>query len=640
MRPHLVLAASLCAWLASYVHAESIAEKVRSRAASSRRRKPALPFAVQPSGDLDAASARDMLTQLQAAAQQSRPETQQQQQQPEHPPGFGSALPDVHGSGVQQPKFDGGAQRRLAWEAAEPSSTLVLRVPLGPLTVTAALVVVSLACVGAAFLWRLTSVPACHCPLCEGEYVLERRLGSGGFGTVFLVREPGETPAATASLLPPAVPPPPTGEQFVLKMIPATDAHQASLAQAEARDLRALRHPGVVRYEQDFLHFTPERLQKHSRLYVCIVMEHCEMDARTFIERLRRRGEVVPEALVLRIGGQLADVLRYCHAHNLVHRDIKSQNVFLTRDGHVRLGDFGLAREMRTHLATHTDAGTDGYKPPEALLGGRRDARAGDVWGLGLFLLELTSRQFIWERPGVAAGETLQSGERATQALVSGIPSQHYSSGLIALVKSCLAAKPQARPTAAQIARSKLLKRGAARALRRAAAAARAGGRGKGSKAGWGKFSWQPQAKQGSRGSGQGWTPVSPTPSGSVEDSPLADGSSSDGRGEAAPWLLEGGRIDLSALAHDPSSSSEDAGGDSGLQPPAADSAGRPMVDAHSGTSSSSAEHVASRHQATAPSSSGKAGEAAAVEAAVSLQAPAPGQGSWQRVTRRRRRRR
>lgn len=70
---------------------------------------------------------------------------------------------------------------------------------------------------------------------------------------------------------------------------------------------------------------------------------------------------------VRRIGAELTLALEHIHRHNVVYRDLKPENALLTADGHVKLTDFGLARNLAPGERTFTHAGTDPYMPPELL---------------------------------------------------------------------------------------------------------------------------------------------------------------------------------------------------------------------------------------------------------------------------------
>lgn len=200
----------------------------------------------------------------------------------------------------------------------------------------------------------------------------------------------------------------------------------------------------------------------------------------------------IPEYLIIRWTTQIAMALKYCHSKGVCHRDIKSQNIFITENDDVRIGDFGLAKSFHKHkpVTLLSDAGTDCYKSPETFLGGKRDARKADIWAVGLVLLELTTNVFTWERKEGCLGArvlpfinnnnnnptptaTNGNNHRTTttggipssmnvptiiENLLSTIPTDIYSSQLRLLIKRCLIPDPDLRPSAEELFRFKLLR--------------------------------------------------------------------------------------------------------------------------------------------------------------------------------------
>lgn len=282
---------------------------------------------------------------------------------------------------------------------------------------------------------------------------------------------------------------------YVLKMIQVSDINDATEAQREARDLRFLRHPRIVKYVDDFLHSTAHGATQEGCLYVCIIMERCKVDLRRYIQKMRRKKAPVPEEVIIRWAAQLVSALKYCHARSICHRDVKSQNIFLatapssnahthstsmaslapsswdtlspedgSKDGgdhskdDVKLGDFGLARTFEKPFTVYTEAGTDCYKSPEAFMGGRRDARKADIWALGLVLIELVSREFTWERPGSLGAQVLHKENGALEKVLALIP-ELYSSSLRLLIRKCLLPNPDERPSAEELFRFRILRR-------------------------------------------------------------------------------------------------------------------------------------------------------------------------------------
>ena len=94
------------------------------------------------------------------------------------------------------------------------------------------------------------------------------------------------------------------------------------------------------------------------------------------------------EAEVIRLGAELCEALEICHGQNIIHRDIKPQNIFIDRYSSFKLGDFGIARKMEGMTSTLSQKGTFGYIAPEVVQGRKYDTRA-DIYSLGLVLYQL-----------------------------------------------------------------------------------------------------------------------------------------------------------------------------------------------------------------------------------------------------------
>jgi serine/threonine protein kinase len=156
----------------------------------------------------------------------------------------------------------------------------------------------------------------------------------------------------------------------------------------EAETIRALSHRNVARLVGSF--------EAYRTFF--LVMEY--LDGATLREIVGDRGPLSEET-VRGIVGQLATALDYVHGRNLVHRDLKPGNVMLTRDGVIKLMDFGLARPDRIDLDVHTETapltvvGTPSYMSPEQLSGELADART-DIYALGCLIYELLSGRTLF----------------------------------------------------------------------------------------------------------------------------------------------------------------------------------------------------------------------------------------------------
>ena len=103
------------------------------------------------------------------------------------------------------------------------------------------------------------------------------------------------------------------------------------------------------------------------------------------------------------IMSQLFNVLHFIHNSKILHRDMKSSNVLITKDGILKLADFGLARALLKGAARYTNrVVTLWYRPPEILLGERNYGPPIDMWGAGCIMCEM------WTRRPIMQGETEQ----------------------------------------------------------------------------------------------------------------------------------------------------------------------------------------------------------------------------------------
>ena len=121
----------------------------------------------------------------------------------------------------------------------------------------------------------------------------------------------------------------------------------------------------------------------------------------------------LPSDMVVRYGTQLADALAHAHERGIVHRDLKSGNVWITPSGRLKLLDFGLSqRVVETNVSEdttkfdggwdeqHAVTGTLAYMAPEILRGQEADPRS-DVWALGVVLYEMATGKAVSREDGV-----------------------------------------------------------------------------------------------------------------------------------------------------------------------------------------------------------------------------------------------
>ncbi|XP_058079058.1 mitogen-activated protein kinase kinase 9-like [Magnolia sinica] len=135
---------------------------------------------------------------------------------------------------------------------------------------------------------------------------------------------------------------------------------------------------------------------------IAIVMEY--MDSGTLESVLHRSG-IFSENALASVSKQVLEGLSYLHSHKIVHRDIKPSNLLLNSKSEIKIADFGVSKIMcRTLDACDSYVGTCAYMSPERFdpdtYGGNYDGYAGDIWSLGLTLLELYIGHFPFLHPG------------------------------------------------------------------------------------------------------------------------------------------------------------------------------------------------------------------------------------------------
>ncbi len=183
-------------------------------------------------------------------------------------------------------------------------------------------------------------------------------------------------------------------KEMSLSMVPPEEQAQAiKNFKIEAKMLSVLSHP----YLPAFTHFFAE----NQRYF--LVMEY--IDGKTLEDLLERNGGPFSEKRVLTWADQLCEVLEYLHSQNppIIFRDMKPGNIMLTRQGYIKLIDFGIARFFRSTSATDTQMlGTPGYAPPEQYGTVQTDERS-DIYALGMTLAHLLTNRFSEQGFGVKA---------------------------------------------------------------------------------------------------------------------------------------------------------------------------------------------------------------------------------------------
>lgn len=209
-----------------------------------------------------------------------------------------------------------------------------------------------------------------------GRYSLERELGRGGMGIVYLAHDVALDRPVAIKLLPPEL---------------ATSSDLRTRFLREARTAAQLSHPHIVPIHA---------VEEHAAL-VFFVMAY--VDGETLGERVRRGGPL-SSTDAMRLMQEVAWALAHAHARGLIHRDVKPDNILIDREsGRAMVTDFGIARAVESHTpAGGVVMGTPQYMSPEQARGEELDART-DLYSLGAtFFFAITGRLPI-DAPAAAA---------------------------------------------------------------------------------------------------------------------------------------------------------------------------------------------------------------------------------------------
>jgi eukaryotic-like serine/threonine-protein kinase len=233
------------------------------------------------------------------------------------------------------------------------------------------------------------------------------------------------------------------GRDVALKILPesfARDADRLRRFEQEARAVAALNHPNILAVfdigEQNGSPFIVSELLEGESLRAAL-----------------DRG-VMPQRKTIEYGVQIAHGLAAAHDKGIVHRDLKPENIFITKDGRIKILDFGLAKLALTmgadsnevtlttpHTAIGVVMGTASYMAPEQVRGEAADART-DIFAFGAVLYEMLSGVRAFRRD--TAAETMTAVMKDDPPELSD-PGRTVSSALERIVRRCLEKNPEQR---------------------------------------------------------------------------------------------------------------------------------------------------------------------------------------------------
>ncbi|XP_036201902.1 MAP/microtubule affinity-regulating kinase 4 isoform X3 [Myotis myotis] len=195
-----------------------------------------------------------------------------------------------------------------------------------------------------------------------GNYRLLRTIGKGNFAKVKLARH----------IL--------TGREVAIKIIDKTQLNPSSLQKLfrEVRIMKGLNHPNIVKLF--------EVIETEKTLY--LVMEYAS--AGEVFDYLVSHGRMKEKEARAKFR-QIVSAVHYCHQKNIVHRDLKAENLLLDAEANIKIADFGFSNEFTLGSKLDTFCGSPPYAAPELFQGKKYDGPEVDIWSLGVILYTLVS---------------------------------------------------------------------------------------------------------------------------------------------------------------------------------------------------------------------------------------------------------
>ncbi|XP_076090427.1 serine/threonine-protein kinase Nek4-like isoform X2 [Mytilus galloprovincialis] len=263
-----------------------------------------------------------------------------------------------------------------------------------------------------------------------GEFTVEKHIGKGTFGQVYLVTRTDQIPSRTGSFQP---------TNYAMKVINLSRANgrEKELLDRETQilsDLKRFKHQNIVEYVECF--------RQGDSAY--IIMEYCERG--TLYEYIRQN-KVVSEYMFVEFVRQMASGLEFLHSKNVLHRDVKSKNILLTAHNDVKIADFGVAREIPVAAPGNMSVfiGSPQYMSPEMLAKKPYDEKT-DIWSLGCTCFEMGTGDYAFKAENIQ-----QIRQLVEKKQLPPMENADYCDDIKSIIMWMLQKESANRPTAKQV---------------------------------------------------------------------------------------------------------------------------------------------------------------------------------------------
>ena len=263
------------------------------------------------------------------------------------------------------------------------------------------------------------------------EYKFLKLLGEGSFGKAYLCQNLQDN------------------SQCVIKQIILDDLDEDEIKETfnEVKILKRLDHSNIIKFKDVFTKTKPKNTLN-------IVTEYADGgDLNQKIKKQKEKKSPFTEKEIINYLTQICLALNHIHKKKIIHRDLKSGNIFLTKSGLVKLGDFGIAKGFKnTWEKAKTKVGTPYYLSPEIINSMPYDSKS-DIWALGVLLYEMMTFKMPFNAKSLPS---------LSLKIIRGYyqsPPSSYSKDLIDLLNNCLSLDPKKRPSVENILKLPFIKK-------------------------------------------------------------------------------------------------------------------------------------------------------------------------------------